>query len=151
MPKGRLEGPRAVARVLDDLVRIPGTRVSFGLDPLIGLLPVAGDLAGALFSAYILVVGARMGAPASVLMRMGGNIAIDTVVGAVPVLGDLFDFGWKANRRNLALLERYEATPAAVRRGSRALVATVLLVLLVLLAGAVAGGWLLLRAVARAL
>lgn len=142
---------RAVARLMDDLVRIPGTRIRFGLDPLIGMLPVAGDAAGALLSAYSLLVAFRLGAPAPVLLRMGGNIAIDALVGAVPFLGDLFDFGWKANRRNLLLLESFEASPARVGRVSRALVLLAVLALLALLA---LTGWLgfwLVRRLAHAL
>jgi hypothetical protein len=70
-------------------------------------MPGVGDWLGAVMSLYILYEGARLGMPASVVMRMGGNILIETVLGAVPVLGDLFDFAWQANTRNLALIERH--------------------------------------------
>ncbi len=136
---------RSLTRVLDDLLPIPGTRFRFGLDPIIGLVPGLGDAVGAVFSALILLAGARMGAPAVVLLRMAGNIALDTLVGAIPVLGDAFDFGFKANRRNLALLERWERAPAATVRRSRLLLAALVLLLLALLAGAALAGYLLLR------
>jgi hypothetical protein len=117
-----------VARVLDDLVRVPLTRRRVGLDPLIGLVPGLGDWAGWVAAAHLLVAAARLGAPASVILRMAGNALLDAVVGSVPVLGDLFDLGWKANRRNLVLLERLVTDPRAAKRSSRLLVGTVLLV-----------------------
>ncbi len=138
-----LERLRSVTRLLDDLVRIPGTHFRFGLDPVIGLFPGAGDAVGALLAVYALVVAVRLGAPGPVLLRMCGNIAADAIVGTIPLLGDLFDFGWKANRRNLALLERYERAPGPVTRTSRLLLAAVLLLLLLILAGAFVLGWLI--------
>ena len=102
-------------------------------------------MAGAAVSAVLLVTAWRLGAPAPVLLRMGGNIAVDTLVGAVPGLGDAFDFGWKANRRNMRLLERYEEAPADVVRGSRLVLALLLLGLLTLLAASAVGGFFLLR------
>lgn len=110
---------RTIARVLDDAFRVPGTRFRFGLDGLIGLIPGVGDALTAGVSAYALYAAAAEGAPASVLARMAGNILLDTLLGAVPVLGDLFDFGFKSNRRNLRLLEQFTAAPARTRRSSR--------------------------------
>ncbi len=145
MPGASLDRLRTLSRVLDDLVRIPGTRFRFGLDPIIGLVPGLGDAAGAVFSAVILLAGVRLGAPPVVLLRMAGNIALDAIVGAIPVLGDAFDFGFKANRRNLALLERWERAPVAVRRSSRLLLAALVLLVLAVLAGAAVGGYFLLH------
>ncbi len=145
MPGTSLARLRTLSRVLDDLVRIPGTRFRFGLDPIIGLVPGLGDAVGAVFSAVILLAGVRMGAPGVVLLRMAGNIALDAIVGAIPVLGDAFDFGFKANRRNLALLERWERAPASAVRRSRLLLAALLLLVLAFLAGAALGGYLLVR------
>ncbi len=145
VPGTTLTRLRTFSRVLDDLVRIPGTRLRFGLDPIIGLVPGLGDAAGAVFAAVILLAGIRMGAPAVVLLRMAGNIALDAIVGAIPVLGDAFDFGFKANRRNLALLERWERAPARTVRRSRLLFAALVLLVLAILAGAVVGGYLLVR------
>jgi hypothetical protein len=126
---------RRIAWLLDDLVRVPGTSRRFGLDPVLGLLPGGGDIAGGALSAYIVIAAARLGAPSSVILRMGWNIVVDTLLGAVPLLGDLFDASWKANRRNVALLERYTEQPGPARRSSRLVVAGVL----VGIAAAVAG------------
>jgi hypothetical protein len=117
---------RRIAWLLDDLVRVPGTSRRVGLDPLLGLLPGGGDIAGSALSAYIVFAAARLGAPSSVILRMGWNIVVDTVLGAVPLLGDLFDASWKANRRNVALLETYMEQPGPARRSSRFVVAGVL-------------------------
>ena len=109
---------RTLARVLDDLAPIPGTRMRVGLDPLIGLVPGAGDAVGGAVSAYALVVAYRLGAPPSVLARMVGNVAVDVLTGFVPLVGDLFDFGWKASRKNVRLVERYAGAPERVKRSS---------------------------------
>lgn len=94
---------QVLAYVLDDSVRVPGTDVRIGLDPLVGLLPVAGDAVSAVFSAYIILESARLGVPYLTLLRMVANVSLDFAVGSVPVIGDLFDAAWKANRRNLEL------------------------------------------------
>jgi hypothetical protein len=86
---------------------IPVGKWRIGIDPLLGLIPGLGDWLGAALSLYILYEGARLGLHGAVLVRMTGNILIETIVGAVPVLGDLFDFAWQANTRNLALIKRY--------------------------------------------
>ena len=85
--------------------RIPGTRYRVGLDGLVGLIPGVGDAAGALLSTYILYEAMRLGAPRRVLLRMAANIALESVVGALPVVGDLFDVAWQANTKNVALLQ----------------------------------------------
>lgn len=100
-----------LAWYLDNSIPIPGVNFRFGLDALIGLFPGIGDTIGALLSSYLLAEAARLGAPKSVLMKMAFNIAIDTVVGAIPVLGDLFDVVWKANLRNAQLLGTYLEQP----------------------------------------
>src|SRR4051794_573039 len=115
----RLNRLRRLAVLLDDSIRIPGTGFRVGLDALLGLLPGAGDLAGGAFSLYILLQAARMDVPRPLLVRMGTNLVIDVVVGAVPILGDLFDAGFKANMRNLALLEQHVSRPVASTRSSR--------------------------------
>lgn len=133
-PAGRA---RALARMLDSAMRIPGTTITFGLDPILGLVPGVGDLASAVLSGYIVVTAARLGAPKSVLAKMLLNLGTDTLVGSVPVLGDLFDVGYRANIRNSELLDRHLGQPEAARRSSRlALVATIG-ALLLLAAGAV--------------
>ena len=95
---------RRLAWLLDSSIRIPGTRWTVGIDALIGLVPGLGDAAGVLLSSYIVYEAARMGAAKGVLARMVLNVAIEGVVGAIPILGDLFDAGFKANQRNIRLL-----------------------------------------------
>lgn len=108
-----------MSRLLDSAFPIPGTSYRFGLDALIGLVPGLGDAVSAVFSGYIILQASRLGAPRSVVTRMIANVAIDTMVGWVPVLGDLFDVAWKSNLKNTALLETHLRQPAAARAGSR--------------------------------
>lgn len=129
---------RALARLMDSAVAIPGTSIRVGLDSLIGLVPGLGDLAGAAMSGYIVLASARLGAPTPVLIRMVANIAVDGVVGSVPLLGDLFDVGWRANMRNTDLLERHLAAPSATKRGSVAVIAGIAALLVLVAVGAVA-------------
>lgn len=138
----RLNQLRKVARVWEELLPLPIVRRRIGLDGLVGLVPGVGDVAGALVAGYGLVVAAQLRAPASVLGRMLLNIALDALIGAVPLLGDLFDIGWKAQGRNIALLERWLAAPDRERRRS----VTLLAVLAAgLLAAVVATTWLAVR------
>jgi Domain of unknown function (DUF4112) len=92
---------------MDGAFRLPGTRWRFGLDGLLGLVPGAGDSLTALVGAYVVLEAYRAGAPASVIARMLGNIGLDWAVGSVPLLGDVFDFAFKAHRRNVDLLRRH--------------------------------------------
>jgi hypothetical protein len=134
----RMDRLRRVGWLLDNSIPIPGTRFRLGIDGLIGLVPGVGDLVGGLLSLYIIVEASRMGAPRGMLARMGWNVAIDTLVGEIPILGDLFDIGFKANLRNLALLDGYVGHPAEVRQSSRRFVALLVVGLLLLTAGAIA-------------
>jgi hypothetical protein len=93
--------------LLDDIFRIPLTGIRFGLDPIIGLIPGLGDWITGAVSFLILVAGWQRGLPRVALTRMVVNIAIDSLVGAVPVLGDVFDASWKSNRKNFTLLQAY--------------------------------------------
>lgn len=127
---------RALTRLLDSAARIPGTSIRFGLDPVLGLVPGLGDVAGAVLSGYVVLLASRLGAPATVIVRMLGNVVVDTVGGTVPVIGDLFDVGWKANTRNLALLERHLGQPETTKRASRAVVWGTIAALLLLGVGA---------------
>jgi hypothetical protein len=122
--------------VLDSAVRVPGTNVRVGLDPVLGLFPGIGDFLAAVLSSYVVVAAARLGAPRSVLARMLVNLGVDTLVGVVPLLGDLFDVGWKANMRNAALLEGYVIHPHATRRSSLVVVAAVAVALMLMFVGA---------------
>ncbi|MDZ7783979.1 MAG: DUF4112 domain-containing protein [Halioglobus sp.] len=101
----RLNRLKRLARTLDSSIVLPGG-YRIGLDGFIGLVPVAGDLVGAALSTYIIFESARLGASMWLLVRMMFNVLLETAVGVIPVLGDLFDFAWKANDRNVALLER---------------------------------------------
>jgi hypothetical protein len=141
----RLDRLHRVGWLLDNSIPIPGTRFRLGIDQLIGLVPGIGDLIGGVLSLYIILQAWRMGVPRGLLARMGWNVAVDTFVGEVPILGDLFDIGFKANIRNLALLDGYFERPAEVRRSSRRFVALLALGLVVLTAGAIAVAVLLVR------
>lgn len=129
----RLEG---LARVWEELLPIPLVGRRIGLDALVGLVPGIGDVASALVAAWALVVGARLRAPGSVMGRMLLNIVIDTVVGSIPLLGDIFDIGWRAQRRNLVLLERWIDHPAGVQRRSTGLLLGLAAVLVATVVGA---------------
>jgi hypothetical protein len=132
----RLDRLRRLGYLLDNSIPIPGTRYRIGLEAIIGLVPGLGDLVGGGFSAWIILQAARLGAPPSLLARMGWNVLVDTAVGAIPLLGDLFDAGFKANMRNLALLEGHVQGPAVSRRASRRFIAVLAILLLLLLVGA---------------
>lgn len=93
-----------LAFYLDGLFRVPGTGWRFGLDALIGLIPNVGDTITSFASFYILVAGVRYGVPKITLLRMAFNIAVDYLVGSIPVIGDAFDFFWKSNRMNMDLI-----------------------------------------------
>jgi hypothetical protein len=109
----RLEGLRSLQHWLDDAFRVPGTGLRFGWDPIIGLLPWAGDVLTALMSGAIVLQAHQMRLPRVVQLRMLGNVAIDLVSGAIPFIGDAADFFWKSNKKNFALLEdhAYEVRP----------------------------------------
>lgn len=97
-----------ISFIMDDVMRVPGTNLRFGIDPIISLLvPFAGDLIGTLVSAYVVLVSVRYGLPKIVITRMVFNIGIDYVIGTLPVIGDVFDFVWKSNDKNMALLNKY--------------------------------------------
>lgn len=98
---------RKWAYLLDSAFQVPGTRMRFGLDPIVGLLPGAGDLVTGFFSVMILLHSVRLRIPKIVLARMVLNTGMDLLAGTVPILGDLFDAGYKANLKNLRLLERH--------------------------------------------
>lgn len=103
----RLNRIRNFSRLMDSAFRIPGTSFRFGWDPIIGLIPGAGDLVSTMVSAYIIYLAARFRLPPKVLLQMILNISLEAVVGAVPLVGDLFDAFYKSNLRNLALLEKH--------------------------------------------
>lgn len=123
-----------VSDLLDTRYRIPGTNIRFGADFLLGLIPGAGDALTFGISGLLVLVMARKGASGLVLFKMIGNIVLDVIVGTIPILGDLFDLGYKANRRNLHLMEEHykEGRHQGSAWGPVILVALVLLGLFVL-------------------
>lgn len=131
--------------MLDSAVAIPGTNIRVGVDSILGLIPVVGDLGGAALSGYIVLASARLGAPPSTLLRMLINVAIDTVVGSVPVFGDMFDAGWRANMKNADLLESHFGGSVESRRANRLVVAGVVAGLFLLAVGATALGIIMIR------
>ncbi|MBO1346740.1 MAG: DUF4112 domain-containing protein [Hormoscilla sp. GUM202] len=114
-----IERLRTISRLLDNAISIPGTDYGVGIDPLLGLLPVGGDLISSIFSAYMVVEAARLGLPRESLIRMVTNLILDTLAGTVPVLGDLFDVAWKANARNMELIESHMQSPLSSQKADK--------------------------------
>ena len=101
-----------VTDLMERAIRIPGTQIRFGIDPILGFVfPEAGDVVGAVVSAFLILASVRHGLPKGVIARMVFNVALDFLIGSVPVIGDMFDFAWKANSRNLELLKRHGRGP----------------------------------------
>ena len=113
-----------MAHLLDSAIVVPGTSYRIGLDPIVGLVPILGDLLSPLFSIAMLWQARELGVPKVVQLRMVMNVAIDAVLGIVPVAGDLFDAAWKANNKNLALLERHAREEHRPSAGDWAFVVT---------------------------
>lgn len=137
---------RDLARLLDSAITIPGTGIRLGLDSIIGLLPAGGDAIGAALSSIIVLTALKQGVPKPVVWRMVGNVVIDTLIGTVPVIGDLFDVAWKANNKNAELLARYESAPEKTTTRSRGFAILVVGVLFLMLAAIVAAGILIAKA-----
>lgn len=109
----RLRRLNNVARLLDTALRVPGTNIRFGADSLMGLLPVVGDLSGALVGLAIINEGRKMGLPPNKLAKMLANVGVDTAVGSVPLLGDAFDVYFKSHKRNVGIiLDHFAVDPA---------------------------------------
>jgi hypothetical protein len=125
-----------LARILDSAFRIPGTRLTVGLDPLIGLLPGLGDVLAGAIGTLLLVMAVRLGVPRIVLLRMSLNVLANGIVGAIPGVGDAFSFWFKSNQRNAALLHRASA-PRASTAGDWLFVGAVLLGTVAALLGAI--------------
>jgi hypothetical protein len=143
-PLGRLE---TLAWVLDSSIAVPGTNFRIGIDALIGLVPVLGDVIGVAFSTYILVMAAKMGVPRVTLLRMGFNVTLEAVVGVIPFVGDAFDFVWKANKRNVELLRAHVTDPDRARKGDWLFAAAFLIFTAAVLGALGWGGFLLGRTV----
>ena len=130
--ESRLRRLDKLSQLLDTAILIPGTRFRVGLDGLLGLIPGVGDTIGAVFSTYIILEAARLGFAKGTLLRMIGNVAVETLVGAVPILGDIFDIAWKANVRNLALLRAHRGEIARTDERSPRRIMSLFVVLIVL-------------------
>jgi hypothetical protein len=139
---------RKWAVLLDSAFQVPGTRLRFGLDPIVGLLPGAGDLVTGFFSVMILLHSVRLRIPKVVVARMVLNTGLDLLVGAVPLLGDLFDAGFKANLRNMALLERHARPGVPPERSDYVFVSVCVAVLVLAAVIPLAIAWWLLSQVA---
>jgi hypothetical protein len=122
-----------LSHVLDDFIRIPGTPIRFGLDGIVGFIPGIGDVLGGLASTIIIFAAWARGIPKVTLARMVLNVAIETAVGSIPVVGNLFDIGWRANRRNYALLRASLDAPGTQTGRSWLFIAGVCVVLAVLM------------------
>ncbi len=134
----------ALARLLDDRFEVPGTGRRFGIDALIGLIPGFGDAASAGIGGYLVLRAVRIGVPGIVVARMAFNTLFDLVMGLIPILGDLFDFAYKSNSRNVALMREYIADPEApTERHWTFLVGVVLVIVGVLAVIAMVLAWLL--------
>ena len=139
-----LERLRTIARLFDQAFGIPGTSWRFGIDALFGLVPGLGDVGGAVVAVYALQVARSLRAPAVIQLHMLGNVAIDALVGTIPLLGDLFDIAFKAQTRNLKLLEEWINTPHETqRRSRRGMILLPLTILLVFISLTITGIWVL--------
>lgn len=131
---------RRYAYWLDSGIPIPGLRWRIGLDSILGLVPGVGDAAGAVLGGWVLVEAVRLGVRPATLARMLVNLTLDSTVGAIPVLGDLFDFVWKANARNIVLLDRHQHDPVKAGRADRVFVALLVVAIAVICVVPVVGG-----------
>ena len=133
---------RVLTRLMDQAFGVPGTKWRFGLDALFGLVPGLGDIVGGLIAVYAVHVARQLRVPGVIQLHMLSNIAIDATVGTVPIIGDLFDFVFKAQTRNLALLEAWVGSPqATARRSRRGLVLMSIAIVLVFAGLTIIGVW----------
>ena len=140
----RLKALKHMSRLLDSAFVLPGTEIRIGLDPILGLVPGLGDLVSPLFAIAMLWQGRDLGIPRVVQFRMIFNVAIDALVGMLPIAGDIFDFAWKANDRNYALLERHAYEHRRPTAGDWLFVAGLIALLLVIAAVPfLLAGWLI--------
>lgn len=126
---------QTLAHWMDDRFTIPGTSIRFGLDPVLSLVPGAGDWFAGLISSYFILLGVRADVPPAIVLRMGFNVLTDIIIGSIPLLGDIFDVGWKANTKNAELLEKYQADAQTTERHSKAVLWTVAVVMIIMIIG----------------
>lgn len=144
-----------LARVMDNVIQVPGSRIRFGLDALLGLLPGVGDSVTALVSLYVLHAARKQGVPRITMLRMAANVAIDVTVGAIPLLGDVFDVFWRSNEKNVALLRKHvQATPVEARKAKASdwlFLGAIAIVLFALLVGSAVIAYSIIAFIGRAL
>lgn len=135
-----------LAELLDSKFRIPQTDIQFGIDPILGLVPGAGDWIGGAVSIYFLLSAVMLGGSTSVLVRMFFNILIDILIGSIPVLGDFFDIYWKANIRNAEIIQNLRENPQETTVASRLWIWLLLIQFIaILLALLLFVGWLIVK------
>lgn len=144
-PKAALPAVRALANIMDRAVTIPGTKVTVGLDTLLGLLPGIGDTVSSLVGSYLILVAHRLGVPSAVLVRMVLNQGVDALIGLIPFAGDLIDIGYKSNVRNVNLLEQALVDPKGARWASVWVVAGLIAAVIAIGAGTAALGYFVFR------
>jgi hypothetical protein len=140
---------RWIALIMDNLLRVPGTKFRIGLDPLLGLIPGLGDTASAVVSALALVQAARRGLPKIILARMSLNILLNELIGIIPGIGDAFSFWFKSNARNYQILQTHAAGLAKPRRSDWIFVIGVLCVLFLVVCLGLIASFIVLREIAR--
>jgi len=128
---------RRISHLLDNAIPIPGTKYRIGLDPILGLIPGGGDLISSIFAGYVVFKSAQMGVPQETLVKMATNIVFDTVAGTVPVAGDLLDVAWKANVKNIDLLDAHLGSPEQGKKADWLFVAALLLGLMLIVGGVI--------------
>ena len=127
----RLLRLKLLSNRLDEIITIPGTKYKIGIDPIIGIFPVIGDLLGSILSIYIIYSGSKMGVSSQVITKMSINLGIDFTVGLIPVFGDIFDMGWKANKKNIELIEKNINKTKEKNSFSNLIIATLTILILV--------------------
>lgn len=147
----QLKRLKTFGRLLDSSIPLPGG-YRIGLDGIFGLIPGFGDVAGGVASSYIILEAARLGASTTTLLHMVFNVLIDSLIGLIPILGDLFDFVWKANNKNIKLLIKHLDSPRPKSSPEHRLTTTMVIILIILVAGTIGlaylGFMLLLRLIA---
>jgi len=138
-----------LAYIMDEVVRVPGTKFRFGLDPLIGLIPGIGDTSSALVSAFALVQAVRLGVPKVLLMRMALNVLVNEVIGVVPVVGDAFSFWFKSNARNYEIIKTHRLGSSVAKKSDWLFVLGFLVVLVAVVCVGIAISLLALAALGR--
>ena len=128
---------KLLSKRLDDSIKIPGTNQKFGIDAIVGIIPILGDFIGVIFSVYIMYSGIKMGVSSKIVKKMAANIAIEFIIGSIPIIGDIFDALWKANKRNVELIE--EATIENQENYNYLIIASLIVILSLIL---VILGWL---------